>query len=222
MKNNSIFLVVFLIASAIQLVGAVIEMPLMQDLSKPVIMISLMGYYWMEAEKRSGIFILALLFCWAGDVLLIFQPQAEWFFIFGLVAFLVGHLFYMISYSKFMTTDKTNELLWTQKIRYSLPLILIGTGLITILFPKLGALKIPVLIYSMVLVGMTMTALFRYGRTTSQSFWMVFLGAVLFMVSDSLLAINKFYSPLPMAGFLIMFTYISAQYFIVAGVLRHK
>ena len=104
----------------------------------------------------------------------------------------------------------------------SFPIVLAGTGLITVLFPTLGPLKIPVLVYSLVLVGMVMTALFRYGRTSPESFWKVFMGAVLFMTSDSLLAINKFYTPLPYAGLLIMLTYISAQYLIVEGIVKHK
>jgi uncharacterized membrane protein YhhN len=45
----------------------------------------------------------------------------------------------------------------------------------------------------------------------------LFSGALLFVMSDSLLAINKFVHPIPEAGFLIMSTYILAQYFIVQG-----
>jgi uncharacterized membrane protein YhhN len=198
------------------------NLPTLGIVTKPLIMISLTGYYWMNAKERSLIFILALLFCWAGDVLLMFQPQAELFFIFGLVAFLVGHLFYMFSYRQLRDDDIKNELLWTQKIRFSLPIVLIGTGLITVLLPTLGGLKIPVLVYSMVLVGMVMTALFRYGRTPSSSFWMVFAGAGLFMISDSLLAINKFYTAIPQSGLLIMLTYTGAQYLIVKGALNHN
>jgi hypothetical protein len=46
---------------------------------------------------------------------------------------------------------------------------------------------------------------------------MFFTGALFFMLSDSLLAINKFYRPFPLAGFLIMLSYIVAQYLIVIG-----
>jgi uncharacterized membrane protein YhhN len=69
---------------------------------------------------------------------------------------------------------------------------------------------------------MAMQALFRYGRTNSKSFTLVFAGAISFMLSDSLLAINKFMQPLPLAGLAIMFTYILAQYLIVEGVVRHE
>ena len=110
----------------------------------------------------------------------------------------------------------------TQKIRFSFPIILAGTGLIVILFPSLGSLKIPVLVYAIALMVMVMMALFRYGRTGTRSFWMVFVGAAVFMSSDSLLAINKFYSSIYLSGLFIMLTYTTAQYLIVEGVLSHR
>ncbi|MFM8914325.1 MAG: lysoplasmalogenase family protein, partial [Flammeovirgaceae bacterium] len=70
--------------------------------------------------------------------------------------------------------------------------------------------------------GLSITALFRYGRTTSKSFTYVMMGALLFMTSDSLLAINKFLNPLPLSGISIMLTYCLAQYLIVEGIIAHK
>jgi uncharacterized membrane protein YhhN len=222
MKRSVFFLFLFVAVSTAELLSMIVGWPMVHSVTKPLIMLSLTGYYWINAERRSLTFMLALLFCWLGDVLLMFESTAALFFIFGLVSFLIGHLLYMISYRQLRGDDTSHELLWTQKIRFSIPIVLVGTGLITVLFPTLGVLKIPVLLYSMVLVGMVMTALFRYGRTSSLSFWMVFAGAAFFMISDSLLAINKFYAPLPSAGFLIMLTYIGAQYLIVEGSLRHR
>jgi uncharacterized membrane protein YhhN len=69
---------------------------------------------------------------------------------------------------------------------------------------------------------MALTALFRYGRTNSKSFLLIFIGAVLFMVSDSVLAINKFHNAFSAAGALIMLTYCLAQFLIVEGALVHE
>jgi uncharacterized membrane protein YhhN len=68
---------------------------------------------------------------------------------------------------------------------------------------------------------MVLNALFRFGRTNAESFWLVFSGAVLFMASDSILAIDKFLKPVTYGGFLIMLTYIAGQYLIVTGLIRH-
>jgi uncharacterized membrane protein YhhN len=154
--------------------------------------------------------------------LLMFADRDEAFFMMGLLAFLIGHILYIFTYRQHQSGDPEKGLLSTQKIRYSFPVILAGTGLIVILFPTLRGLKLPVLVYSVAIMIMVITALFRYGRTNTDSFWLVFGGSVLFMISDSILALNKFYSPIPLAGFLIMLTYSAAQYLIVKGIIRHR
>jgi uncharacterized membrane protein YhhN len=85
----------------------------------------------------------------------------------------------------------------------------------------LGALKIPVIVYAVVLMVMVAAAIRRFHNTSNQSFVMVVVGAILFMVSDSLLAINKFLEPVSNASILIMLTYITAQLLIVEGLIRH-
>lgn len=215
-------LYLFLIVCAVELLGVAFHWLIVIAVAKPCIMLSLIGYYAEGSSKRSSAFILALLFCWTGDVLLLFQAKEEMFFIFGLVAFLIAHALYIVAYRQLQWPDRKHELMPTQKMRFSFPIVLAGTGLIVVLFPILGDLQIPVLVYALVLMLMVMTALFRYGRTPILSFWMIFTGASLFMISDSLLAINKFYAPIPYGGFFVMLTYCAAQYLIVEGTLRHK
>ena len=60
-------------------------------------------------------------------------------------------------------------------------------------------------------------AAFRYKKVSPASFNFILIGAIFFMLSDTLLAFNKFTNPLPLAGFLIMSTYIVAQYLIAEG-----
>ena len=102
------------------------------------------------------------------------------------------------------------------------PVILAATGLVVVLYPRLGELRLPVVVYAGVLMFMVLNALFRFRRTNAQSFWMSFAGAVLFMLSDSILAINKFLEPVPNAGLLVMSTYLAGQFLIVRGLIRHQ
>jgi uncharacterized membrane protein YhhN len=51
--------------------------------------------------------------------------------------------------------------------------------------------------------------------------WWMLVGALLFVISDSLLAIDKFYQPLPFAGVLIILTYGLAQLFITTGAISY-
>jgi uncharacterized membrane protein YhhN len=222
MKRQSIFILVFIAVSIGDLLASVISNHQLELICKPLILLSLIGYYMAVAESRSYIFIRALFFSWVGDVLLLFSSRTEIFFITGLIAFLISHVLFIQVYKHHRNSTIQNELLGTQKVRYALPIILASTGLIVILYNSLGPLKIPVMGYALVLCVMVLTALFRYGRTNSESFWMVFVGALLFMSSDSLLAINKFLTPVMGAGPVIMLTYIGAQYLIVEGILRHS
>lgn len=222
MKRSQIWLTIFLLTSVAELSSLLAGRSVVQLVAKPLIMVSLLGFYLAGSGPRSAAFIWALGFCWAGDVLLMFTEQNELFFMGGLAAFLTGHILYIVSYRNFQWTDAKIGLMMTQKIRFSFPVILAGTGLIAILFPTLGPLKIPVMVYALVLMLMVMAALFRYGRTSSESFWLIFSGAILFMVSDSALALNKFYSPFAYSGPVIMLTYISAQYLIVQGAIHHE
>jgi len=222
MTRRKLFFIIFIIVTVVELAAVAGNWKFISLFSKPLIMLSLVGHYLASMPHRSPVMIRAMFFCWAGDVLLMFADRDETFFMMGLLAFLIGHLLYIIAYRQNQSGDPEKGLLATQKIRYSFPIILAGTGLIVILFPTLGGLRLPVLVYAVVLMVMTMTALFRYGRTNTASFWLVFGGAVLFMLSDSLLAMNKFYTPIPYAGFLIMLTYSTAQFLIVKGIIRHR
>lgn len=221
MKRPNLFLVLFAVASIGELLSVSRGWTEAHMVAKPLIMLGLIGYYMSATSSRNGTLIRAMFFCWTGDILLMGQAGGELYFILGLLAFLVGHVLYIIAYRQLQWDDRTNELLPVQKLRYAFPVVLAGTGLLAVLVPKLGPLTIPVIVYSVVLMVMSMTAIFRYGRTYLDSFWLVTAGALLFMASDSLLAINKFHTPFDLAGPLVMLTYILAQYLIVEGVLRH-
>ncbi|HNR73099.1 MAG TPA: lysoplasmalogenase [Cyclobacteriaceae bacterium] len=211
-------LLVFGTLAATNLIAATFNLALLNFITKPLLVPALAVYYLVATSQRSYLFLTALFFCWLGDVLLMLQRD-ELFFIAGLVAFLTGQVLYIICYRNFRSAG--TGLTGPQQIRFSLPIILAGTGLVTILFPHLGGLQIPVLVYALVITVMAMQALFRYGYTNSKSFVLVFVGALSFMISDSLLAINKFMQPLPLAGLAVMLTYLLAQYLIVEGVVRH-
>ena len=90
-----------------------------------------------------------------------------------------------------------------------------------VLRPALGGLLVPVMVYAFVISLMVIQAAYRKGFTTPTSFSYVMVGAILFMVSDSLLAVNKFLDPLPLSGVWVMTTYLGAQYLIVAGLRQH-
>jgi uncharacterized membrane protein YhhN len=215
---SKIFLAFFVIVSVGELASEITEVIWLHQVTKPLIMISLIGYYVTSAHSRSGIVIAAMALSLVGDVLLM-NPD---YFISGLVAFLLSHVLYIFAYRQHQWEESANVLTGVHRTRLAFPILLAGTGLVVILYPSLGDLKIPVIVYATVISLMAMTALFRYGKTNQKSFWLVFAGAILFMMSDSILAINKFLTPIENGGLWIMLTYISAQYCIVSGLLEHE
>ncbi|QOI97273.1 MAG: lysoplasmalogenase [Flammeovirgaceae bacterium] len=217
------FLSLFLLAGGAELYSTLTGASLVHRFAKPFLLLTLIGYYvFSRAGQPLAItFLLALFFSWAGDVLLMFQQEDASFFIYGLAAFLLAHVLFIFSYRQHRWEDETNTLQGLQRVRFAFPLILSGSGLVVILYPYLGDMKWPVLVYALVITLMSIQALFRYGRTGQGSFVMVFGGSILFMISDSLLAINKFIESLPLADFWIMLTYIAAQLLIVQGIIIH-
>jgi uncharacterized membrane protein YhhN len=211
----------FPIVFVLETIAIILDSRELQLISKPLIVPSLVIFYFFNQPVRNKIFLFAMFFCWLGDVFLMFDQVYEWFFMLGLGAFLIGHINFILCYRE-LKSERGEGLNNPQKLRFAFPVLLIGTGLITILYPKLGDLKIPVVVYALVLSLMVIQAIFRYGFTSWKSFWLMTIGAMSFMLSDSLLAINKFLSPLPNAGLSIMFTYMLAQYLITLGAAEHR
>lgn len=219
--QNRTFLFVFALVATAEILIQIFGLQEYNLFVKPLIVVSLAVFYFQNVNFRSGLFVLALFFCWLGDVFLLFDHLNELYFMGGLGSFLIAHIILIFLYGK-LKNPRGVSLNGPQKARVSFPIILAGTGLISILYPSLGALKIPVIVYAVALMIMVLQSVYRYGFTSLQSFWNVCVGALFFMLSDSLLAINKFYQPINNAGVLVIATYMAALYFIVQGVIRHE
>jgi uncharacterized membrane protein YhhN len=218
-----IALILFFVSAIGELVSIIAGIEPLHLICKPMIMVTLCVYYLSSAgENRSFIVLSALVFSLAGDTALMFDSIDPVYFMMGLVSFLISHVFYIVAYRHHQGEQEASALQGIQKLRAAFPIVLAGTGLVVILYPALGPLKVPVIIYALILVVMVLNGLFRLGRTNSKSFGFVFVGALFFMVSDSILAINKFLHPFELSGLYIMSTYIAAQYLIVEGLISHS
>lgn len=188
-------------------------------ITKPLIM-PVIAFLFILASKGSDrtlkIRILsAILFSWAGDVILMFQEIEIWFII-GLLCFLIAQLLYLSAFLRPQFTVLAIPLIQKTPLIIS-PFLVFGYLVFTQLRQNLGDLKLPVLIYMLAILAMAIFALNRYGRASFRSFIMVFTGALLFVLSDLILAFNKFGEPIIWSGVWIMLTYISAQYLIALG-----
>ncbi len=157
---------------------------------------------------------MAMVFSWVGDVALMFDRQYPILFIVGLGGFLLAHLNYTYVFIRSGKRIYTiSRLAWI-----GIPLMMLYTvGLISNLWPHLNELKIPVFVYAIVLMFMGLAAVIR---NTKVGYHWVLLGAILFVISDSFLAVNKFIFPIEYSDVYIMTTYGLAQLFIVLGLSK--
>jgi uncharacterized membrane protein YhhN len=189
-------------------------------LSKPLLMPFLLGWLMSVSPKPPRFLyqmvLVSLCLATLGDVLLLFARGADGqlFFMTGLGAFLLAHICYIISFKSI-------------PVRYQTPVIpiiflmLLSFVLMRQLWPGLpDTLRIAVGLYAFTITLMGIFVLRLYKSIPNQVFFMLMGGALLFIGSDSMIALNKFSAPIPQAGVLIMATYILGQYFIVRGV-RH-
>ena len=192
-----------------------------ERLLKPGILVSLICYYIVAAEgKLIRKFLIALILCLAGDILLIFARQDQQYFLLGLMAFLSAHVMYLQVFRALINPERTAGTRY-ELLPFIVLLIISGIIVVVHLYKDLNEMLMPVIIYTIVIILMAINALMRKGKTSPLSFYLVLTGALLFMTSDIALAMNKFRGEFAHSGLLIMGTYCSAQLLIVLGVLRH-
>jgi len=171
-----------------------------------------------SSSTFSKLIFFALLFSMAGDVFL--MPYYN-IFLFGLASFLVAHIFYIVAFLK------GNKLLEGIKKNKALVmfLILAYLGLIFVLVSNMlssgtdTVMIVAVVVYASVITVMVVSTMAMYGNDTSIQSKLMMVGAMLFMFSDSVIAINKFVLEIPLSGLFIMVTYTLAQWLITLGAI---
>jgi uncharacterized membrane protein YhhN len=215
-------LLIFLFAAslAINIIGGLFNNQWIEYISKPLIIIFLVVYILIQTSNTKSALkkwiLAALFFSWAGDVLLMFQQNESLFFLLGLSAFLIAHIFYIVFFHQVRIKEKLKSN-WL----FLLIVVVYYAGLISFLSPYLGDMKLPVRIYGLVISFMFMLAMHMLFIRNKNAGLLMMTGALLFAISDSVLAINKFYQSFELAGVVIMLTYGIAQFFITEGGIRY-
>lgn len=217
-KKNSI---VFWLLVILEIIAIAEKTELLQYIFKPLLVPALFLLLLNTDSAIPGkrLLLAGLFFSWAGDVLLMFEKKGDLFFITGLVCFLTTHIYYILYFLK--TRSVKGSLLKKQPVLIGLVLAY-GITLVWQLYPHLGDLKVPVIVYAAVICSMLLCSLHVFLKVTKKAAVYYLSGAALFVLSDSLLAIDKFYQPFAYAGISIMLTYCAAQYFIVRGYIEQK
>ena len=165
----------------------------------------------LSSAKIDKLFLIALFFAFLGDTFLL----SDNYFLHGLGSFLIMQVLYAICFFKQFDRLTKTKIMGVVAISLLLALMLYQ------LVPKLDEdVLIPVIIYSLTIGLMAIAAVSRVDQ--GSQYKMVLGGVISFLISDSLLGLNKFGDGFEVAGLLVMLTYIIAQYLIVKGYLRHE
>ncbi len=224
---------IVLVLAVINWIAADKKWKIVEYVTKPATMLALLVWMGQATGLGGGMlwFTLGAIFCLAGDVFLMIPRDL---FIFGLLSFLLGHGFYILGLNDTPPMVNLAGLLLLLILRKPLALLMILVLLVYViwLYTKLAAglkakgkekLKIPILVYALVISLMVFSALMTFYRVGWPT-WpavLVSLGAILFYASDSMLAWDRFISPLPHARLRVMSTYHLGQIGILVGAMLH-
>lgn len=208
-RNETIF---YFALGIINIASGILDLEWLNFVSKPLLMISLFAFYFQKVNndmsKTDKIMLVSLIFSCLGDTFLMFQGKNPQFFLLGLGSFLVAQLAYCVVFSKGGKRDFLKRI----------PFVIYATSIFYFLKPNISKdFLLPIIVYTLAITWMGSQAAER--QTNQKSYRVVLIGAILFIISDSLIAINKFAFSIPLSGLWVMTTYIAAQYLIVEGVL---
>lgn len=224
-KTYRILILLFWINALIHVFSIILDLNLLMLITKPLIMPLLAGMFFFKTrdvvkQVPVSYLYLAMLFSLFGDILLMFMDQGEIYFITGLVAFLFAQVLYAITYMHYRYKG-SNVPGWGIRMIYLFTVLAYTVILSISLLPYLGEMLLPVTLYTLTILAMVIMAIFRQNRTSTLSFYLVFAGAVIFLLSDSIIAINKFMVPVFYERLLVISTYMLAQFLITSGLAEH-
>jgi len=187
--------------------GIAIDDVILQAFSKPIPVMLILAQV-RPASKYNFLIMAGLLFSIVGDILLLNVVDK---FLYGLTAFLTAHIFYTIA---FLIRDRRIKS-WSVLFFYVL-----GGGMLYFLYPHLGEMVKPVLVYVFFIITMLWRAFMQ--RNYNKIAVFAYMGAMIFVLSDFILAYNRFVHTYPYAGIVTIITYWYAQYLIARSTFRNE
>jgi uncharacterized membrane protein YhhN len=223
---SEIILVVFVVALVVNLIGEYLingdhksKYVVLRWISKPLLMVLLIGLYSTSVPTLVWFAIFALAFGWIGDIFLMFDYRTN-FYLLGSGAFLLGHVSYILDYS-LAFGNITDFPLWRLVLYLPVLLIFLLYALPRINGKMKGKEKPVTMVYGAILLLMALATLFRLpvADILDPRFLYVWLGALLFVLSDAILAVDRFHKRISRAMVWIMSSYAIGQFFIVYGLI---
>lgn len=171
-------------------------------IAKPLTMLFIIALPLLEVREEypayAFLIMSGLIFSLLGDLFLLYPDR---YFNNGLYSFLAAHILYILAF---------NQNVNSYCGALALPILLYMTVVLKYLLPRLGGMKYPVIIYMLVISTMVYSA-WNTSIYFNNGLDLILVGAILFAISDTVLAFNKFYKKFTLAEPIILSTYFIAQ-----------
>ena len=216
----NIFLLVALLFAALEIFAVQKRQTRWEYIAKPLVMLALFLWLWTSTTLSGAAlwFAVGILFSLFGDVLLVVPREP--LFIFGLIAFLLAHLSYIIGFNMPLPPLTAWGFLLAIMIAWG------GSRIIWRIITPLAAqgqlhLRLPILIYAVTISIMLLSALIKLTDLSwsANAALLVGVGAFLFYISDLILAWNKFVTPIQNGPLYNITSYYLGQILLIAGVV---
>ncbi|MHA1285125.1 MAG: lysoplasmalogenase [Promethearchaeota archaeon] len=209
-----IFLVIFIFVSLADLYAVQKENKKIERIAKPLLMPLLILFYVLETPLLSinWFIVVGLAFGTLGDIFLMLDEK---WFLHGMIAFLINQISYIIAFFV-MNTNILAFPSWGFTL--FLPAVILLYFILPRILDKTGDLKIPVIIYLIALVMMHFSATLTLSVLSGLSVVLIYLGSLLYVFSDSFVALDRFEKQVPQASLIAMATYILCQFYITLGI----
>ena len=203
------------IASSVAIAAHYLQLPLLHWIAKPLATLLIVAMVWSlstsEPLYRRWV-VIGLLWSTLGDVLLMLPGD---YFLYGLLSFLVAHIAYLLAFNK-------RERLLARLAPFAIYAV-IAVGVLAYLWQGIPApMRVPVLVYVAALGAMAAqaAAIWRIRRDRASA--LAAVGGALFMLSDSLIAFNRFGEPFEASRWMVLTSYWMAQWLIARSVAERE
>lgn len=209
--KTTIASIVFLLVAITDVYAVITQNKSLEMIFKPLLMTTLVVVYLVSVKKPNFWLISALFFSFWGDVFLLDKAN---YFVFGLASFLLAHVMYIKMTTQFLTKKAVSKI-----VLAAIPFVLLFTGLLFLIFDNLAEMLVPVIVYGITIATFGASTLLNYQQEKSTTNTWLLLGALLFIASDSLIALNNFYQPKHLFDVSIIILYVVSQYLIVKAMV---
>lgn len=193
---------------------------------KPLLIPILLVFFWTNTKSKkyavsTSLITVALIFSWLGDMFLLKQREENsLFFLLGMISFLMTHILYIIF---FIRVKPIQLVKGTEAFFGAVITIIASSQVFRYVEPNLGDLKVPVVIYMVVISLMAVTATNIASSKTLRNLAIQYFipGAGLFLLSDAVLALDTFFFKESFLGVVVMMSYGYAQCLLVQGFTKY-